>query len=102
MMIWIIENRGRTMLKVMEKLANLSYNKQQGQQTLLTQHLTGRSHETMETKKKHTNIFYTEEKWWVKLFNTSHITRLYASLATQHCRPTLIFYCSPNYSQITV
>ena len=40
------------MLKVMEKLANLSYNKQQGQQTLFTQHLTGRSHETMETKKK--------------------------------------------------
>jgi len=62
MMIWIIENRGRTMLKVMEKLANLSYNKQQGQQTLFTQHLTGRSHETMETKKKNTPIFFIQRK----------------------------------------
>ena len=46
------------MLKVMEKLANLSYNKQQGQQTLFTQHLTGRSHETMETKKTHQYFLY--------------------------------------------
>jgi len=49
------------MLKVMEKLANLSYNKQQGQQTLFTQHLTGRSHETME-KKKNTPIFFIQRK----------------------------------------
>jgi hypothetical protein len=67
-----------------------------------TQQLLGqpRKHEGRREKYKHTNKFYTKEKWWVELFDTSHVTKLYASLATQHCPPTLLFCLRPS-TQIT-
>lgn len=74
---------------------------------LFTQQLLAQNQENMkgtrerQKKYKHTNKFCTEEKWWVELFDTLHVTKLYASLATQHCPPIPTTSVFPPFTQIT-